>query len=87
MAHTLWEYEKKSGSDYKIDNEFERYRTFIIEISEWRDGVPDRRWHDTTTLRLWPIEERARPAFAILYRESSFATATSPSCSRGHCCV
>ena len=45
-ADILWEYEKKSGSDYKIDDEFERYLTFIIEICEWRDGVPDRRWHD-----------------------------------------
>ena len=63
-ADTLWEYEKRSDGDFKIDDEFERYLTFIIEISEWRDGAPDRKWHDKSAKRLWPIEERARLAFA-----------------------
>lgn len=62
-ADLFWEYEKRTGSDYKIDDEFERYLTFIIEISEWRDGKPDRKWHDKAARRLWPIEERARLAF------------------------
>lgn len=63
-ADILWKYEKRAGNDYKVDDEFERYLTFIIEISEWRDGAPDRKWHDKTGQRLWPIEERARLAFA-----------------------
>jgi hypothetical protein len=63
-ADTLWEYEKRFASDYKIDDEFERYLTFIIEVSEWRDGAPERKWHDKESQRLWPIEERARLAFA-----------------------
>ncbi|WP_141013054.1 DUF262 domain-containing protein [Nocardioides sambongensis] len=63
-ADTLWEYEKRSDGDFKTDDEFERYLTFIIEISEWRDGAPDRKWHDKSANRLWPIEERARLAFA-----------------------
>ena len=63
-ADVLWEYEKRAGSDYKIDDEFERYLTFIIEIGEWRDGKPDRKWHDKAARRLWPIEKRAELAFA-----------------------
>ncbi|MCI9870512.1 DUF262 domain-containing protein [Arthrobacter humicola] len=63
-ADLLWEYEKRAASDYKIDDEFERYLTFIIEICEWRDGKSDRKWHDKQARRLWPIEERARLAFA-----------------------
>jgi hypothetical protein len=63
-ADLLWEYEKRAASDYKIDDEFERYLTFIIEICEWRDGKLDRKWHDKQARRLWPIEERARLAFA-----------------------
>lgn len=62
-ADLFWEYEKRTGSDHKIDDEFERYLTFIIETSEWRDGKPDRKWHDKAARRLWPIEERARLAF------------------------
>ncbi len=41
-----------------------RYLTFIIDVCEWRDGKPDRKWHDKEAQRLWPIEERARLAFA-----------------------
>lgn len=63
-ADLLWEYEKRAASDNKIDDEFERYLTFIIEICEWRDGKSDRKWHDKQARRLWPIEERARLAFA-----------------------
>ncbi|MGY3317443.1 DUF262 domain-containing protein [Arthrobacter sp. TE12232] len=63
-ADLLWEYEKRAASDYTIDDEFERYLTFIIEICEWRDGRSDRKWHDKQARRLWPIEERARLAFA-----------------------
>ena len=63
-ADLLWKYEKRAASDYKIDDKFERYLTFIIEICEWRDGKSDRKWHDKQAQRLWPIEERARLALA-----------------------
>jgi hypothetical protein len=63
-ADTLWRYERRDGGDFKTDDEFERYLTFIIEISEWRDGDPDRKWHDKATQRMWPIEKRAALAFA-----------------------
>ena len=63
-ADVLWEYEKAVDGDYVVDDEFMRYFEFIIDISEWRDGQPDRRWRDRDTRRKWPIEERARLAFA-----------------------
>lgn len=63
-ADTLWQYERRDGGDFKTDDEFERYLTFIIEISEWRDGAPERKWHDKATRRTWPIEKRAELAFA-----------------------
>lgn len=63
-ADVLWEYEKADDSDYVVDDEFMRYLTFIIDICEWRDGQPDRRWRDKAASREWPIEERARLAFA-----------------------
>lgn len=63
-ADTLWQYERRDGGDFKTDDEFERYLTFIIEICEWRDGAPERKWHDQATRRTWPIEKRAALAFA-----------------------
>ena len=63
-ADVLWEYEKSGGSDYVVDDEFMRYLSFIIDVCEWRDGQPDRRWRDKAASREWPIEERARLAFA-----------------------
>jgi hypothetical protein len=63
-ADLLWEYEKAGGGDFVTDDEFMRYLTFIIDVSEWRDGDPDRRWRDTQATREWPLEERARLAFA-----------------------
>ncbi|MDQ1250486.1 MAG: hypothetical protein QG597_4865 [Actinomycetota bacterium] len=60
----LWQYEKKSSGDQKIDDEFMRYLMFIIEICEWRDGAPERRWHHTVPPRLLQPEDRARLAFA-----------------------
>ena len=60
----LWEYEKTSDSDFIIDDEFMRYLAFIIDICEWRDGQPDRRWRNKEGSREWPLEERARLAFA-----------------------
>lgn len=60
----LWEYERRHGGDRTVDEEFMRYLTFIIEVSEWRDGAPDRKWRDKSAGRLWPLEERARLAFA-----------------------
>ncbi len=41
-----------------------RYLTFIIDVCEWRDGAPNRRWRDERATRTWPLEERARLAFA-----------------------
>ena len=63
-ADLLWEYEKSGGGNFVIDEEFMRYFTFIIDVCEWRDGDPDRRWHDKSTSREWPLEERARLALA-----------------------
>lgn len=63
-ADALWEYEKADDNDYVVDDEFMRYLTFIIDVCEWRDGQPDRRWRDKAASREWPIEERARLAFA-----------------------
>lgn len=62
-ADVLWEYEKCSG-DFVIDDEFMRYLTFIVEVSEWRDGDPDRKWRDKAAKRARPLEERAYNAFA-----------------------
>jgi hypothetical protein len=67
-ADLLWEYEKADG-DYVVDDEFMRYLTFIIDVCEWRDGQPDRRWRDKAASREWPIEERARLAFAAVNNE------------------
>ncbi len=63
-ADLLWQYEKRSESDFKIDDEFERYLTFILDVCDWWDGAPDRKWHDKEAQRIWPLEERARLTFA-----------------------
>jgi hypothetical protein len=63
-ADVLWEYEKTTGGDCVIDDEFMRYLTFVIDVCEWRDGAPDRKWRDKTGGRLRPIEDRARLSFA-----------------------
>lgn len=60
----LWKYERTAASDYIVDDEFMRYFEFIIDISEWRDGQPDRRWRDEGAGQQRSIEERARLAFA-----------------------
>lgn len=62
-ADVLWEYKKGSG-DFIIDDEFMRYLTFIVEISEWRDGQADRKWLDRAAKRARALEERAYDAFA-----------------------
>lgn len=62
-ADVLWEYEKASG-DFVIDDEFMRYLTFVIEVSEWRDGAPDRKWRDKAAKRPLSLEERALLTFA-----------------------
>lgn len=63
-ADVLWQYERRSAADFKIDDEFERYLTFILDVCDWWDAVPDRKWHDKETQRIWPLEERARLTFA-----------------------
>lgn len=63
-ADVLWEYEKADDGDFVVDDEFMRYLAFIIDVCEWRDGQPDRRWRDKAASREWPIEERARLAMA-----------------------
>ena len=63
-ADVLWEYEKRDGGDRVIDDEFMRYLTFIVEISEWRDGAANRKWRDKDAGRLRSLEERAMLAFA-----------------------
>ncbi|MDQ1248683.1 MAG: hypothetical protein QG597_3056, partial [Actinomycetota bacterium] len=63
-ADILWKYERRFGGDYQTDEEFVRYLTFIIDICEWRDGQPERRWHDEAAGRLRSLEDRARLAFA-----------------------
>ncbi|MBD8869895.1 DUF262 domain-containing protein [Nocardioides donggukensis] len=35
----LWRLEA-DGGDWRVDEEFERYLEFIIEVGEWRDGTP-----------------------------------------------
>ena len=52
------------AANFVIDDEFMRYLTFIIDVCEWRDGDPDRRWRDKHATREWSLEERARLAFA-----------------------
>lgn len=63
-ADVLWEYEKASGGDLTIDEEFQRYLTFIVDVSEWRDGQLGRRWRDEKAKREHSLEERARLSFA-----------------------
>jgi len=61
-ADVLWEYEKEGG-DRVIDDEFMLYLTFVVEIAEWRDDDPDRKWKDKSGRRLRTLEERAHLAF------------------------
>lgn len=63
-ADTLWRYERRNGGDFRTDDEFERYLTFIIDICEWRDGIPERKRPDSAMRRTWPIEKRAALVFA-----------------------
>lgn len=63
-ADVLWDYEKLYGGDKTVDEEFMRYLTFIVEICEWRDGVPERKWRNKDARHLLPLEERARLALA-----------------------
>lgn len=63
-ADVLWEYEKLYGGDKTVDDEFMRYLTFIIDVCEWRDGAPERRWRNKDSRTLLPLEERARLALA-----------------------
>ena len=35
----LWRLET-DGGDWRVDEEFERYLAFIVEVSEWRDRIP-----------------------------------------------
>lgn len=65
----LWAYEKSGSGDFLIDDEFMNYLSFIIDICEWRDDDPDRRWRDKASSRERALEERAR---------LSFTEATSP---------
>jgi hypothetical protein len=60
----LWAYEKRSEGDFSVDEEFMRYFEFIVDICEWRDANPDRRWRDVEKHRKRTIEERAQLAFA-----------------------
>ena len=60
----LWTYEKLYGGDKTVDEEFMRYLTFIVEVCEWRDGAPERKWRNKTSRHLLSLEERARLAFA-----------------------
>ena len=50
----FWEYEKRDGGDMVVDLEIERYLTFLIDISEWREG---------DAIRDLLLEERARLMF------------------------
>lgn len=63
-ADLMWRYEDDGGGDLLIDDEFMRYLTFIMDICEWRDGQPDRRWWDRSTQRMHTFEERARLSLA-----------------------
>lgn len=63
-ADVLWAYEKLYGGDKTVDEEFMRYLTFIVEICEWRDGVPERKWRNKDASHLLSLEERARLALA-----------------------
>lgn len=63
-ADLLWDYEKLYGGDKTVDEEFMRYLTFIIEICEWRDGAPERKWRNRDARQLVALEERARRALA-----------------------
>lgn len=63
-ADILWEYEKADGGDFMVDDEFMRYLSFIVDVCDWRDGAPERRWRDKDAGRERPLGERARLAFA-----------------------
>ena len=63
-ADVLWTYEKLYGGDKTVDEEFMRYLTFIVEVCEWRDGAPERKWRHKDSRQLLSLEERARLAFA-----------------------
>lgn len=63
-ADLLWAYEESDGGDFITDDEFMRYLTFIIDVCEWRDKQPERRWREPGGARERPLEERARLALA-----------------------
>lgn len=74
----FWEYEKasrkareaaaevgaKAPAAVTVDGAFMRYLGFLVEVCEWRDGKPGRRWSDPQETHERTLEERARLAFA-----------------------
>jgi len=74
----FWEYEKawrkaaeaaaevgaKPPPAVTVDGAFMRYLGFLVEVCEWRDGKPGRRWSDPQETHERTLEERSRLAFA-----------------------
>lgn len=72
----FWEYEKASRKEraaaeeagttpppkVTVDSAFMRYIGFLIEVCEWRDREPGRRWSDDEGKHERTLEERARLA-------------------------
>ena len=72
----FWEYEKASRKaraaaeeagttpppKVTVDGAFMRYIGFLIEVCEWRDREPSRRWSDAERTHERTLEERARLA-------------------------
>lgn len=72
----FWEYEKASRKaraaaemagttpplKVTVDGAFMRYLGFLIEVCEWRDREPERRWSDEEGKHERTLEERARLA-------------------------
>lgn len=73
----FWEYEKAARKDraaaeeagtipppkVTVDDAFMRYLGFLVEVCEWRDREPGRRWSDAEGKHERTLEERARLAF------------------------
>lgn len=73
----FWEYEKASRTaraaaekalttpppKVTVDDAFMRYLGFLVDVCEWRDREPGRRWSDADHKYERTLEERARLAF------------------------
>lgn len=67
----LWHYQTSETDPVPVDVAFIRYFSYLIEVCEWSDDEPGRRWSDREKERERTLEERARLAFAAPHANSN----------------